>query len=85
MSRSGGLAAFADQLTDDEWNTQVIEGGTPGRSVGVNVHHVATTYPIEIDLARAIASGKVPTNVTWDVVRDLNAKRALSLWLSSIN
>jgi hypothetical protein len=28
-----------------------------GRSVGVIVHHVASVYPIEIDLARIIASG----------------------------
>ena len=40
------------------------------------VHHVATVYPIEIDLARAIASGKAVTDVTWDVVAQLNAKHA---------
>jgi hypothetical protein len=40
------------------------------------VHHVATMYPIEIDVARAIASGKVVTDVTWEVVAQLNAKHA---------
>jgi hypothetical protein len=33
-------------------------------------------YPIEIDIARAIASGKAVTDVTWDVVAELNAKHA---------
>jgi hypothetical protein len=33
-------------------------------------------YPIEIDAARAIASGKAVTDVTWDVVAELNAKHA---------
>ena len=46
------------------------------RSVGVIVHHVASVYPIEIDLARAIASGKAVTDVTWEVVAELNAKHA---------
>ena len=40
------------------------------------VHHVASMYPIEIDVARAIASGKAVTDVTWDAVAELNAKHA---------
>ena len=46
------------------------------RSVGIIVHHVATVYPIETDLARAIASGKAVTNVTWEAVAGMNAKHA---------
>jgi len=70
------LAAFAEGLTEAEWRTAVPEGGKPGHSVGVIVHHVASVYPIEIDLARAIASGKAVTDVTWEVVAELNAKHA---------
>jgi hypothetical protein len=44
--------------------------------VGVIVHHVASVYPIEVDLARTIASGKAVTEVTWEVVGALNAKHA---------
>jgi hypothetical protein len=33
-------------------------------------------YPIEIDVARAIASGKAVADVTWDVVAELNANHA---------
>ena len=73
---AAGLLAFAEGLSEKEWRTPVSEGGRDGRSVGVIVHHVASVYPIEVDLARAIASGKAVTDVTWDVVADLNAKHA---------
>ena len=46
--------------------------GTDHRTVGVIVHHVASVYPIEIDLARAIARGNAVTDVTWEVVAQLN-------------
>jgi len=73
---AAGLAAFADKLSAAEWNTQVVEGGKPGRTVGVIVHHVANMYPVEIEVARAVAGGKAITDVTWDVVAELNAKHA---------
>jgi hypothetical protein len=71
------LSAFAEGLSESEWRTRVPEGGKDGRSVGVIVHHVASVYPIEIDLARTIAGGKPVTDVTWEVVAELNAKHAL--------
>jgi hypothetical protein len=70
---AAGLAAFAEKLTDAEWRKA---GPKDRRTVGVIVHHVANVYPIEIDLARAIASGKPVTDVTWDAVAELNAKHA---------
>lgn len=71
---AAGLAAFAEGLSETEWGTP--GSGTDSRSVGVIVHHVASVYPIEIDLARAIASGNAVTDVTWEVVAELNAKHA---------
>src|SRR2546421_7037971 len=71
---AAGLAAFAEGLSEAEWRRPV--SGTDGRSVGVIVHHVASVYPIEIDLARTIASGKAVTDVTWEIVAGLNAKHA---------
>lgn len=56
-----GLATFAEGLSETEWRTTVPGSGKDGRSVGVIVHHVASVYPIEIDLARAIASCKAVT------------------------
>jgi hypothetical protein len=42
----------------------------------VVVHHVATMYPIEIQLAQTLATGKPVTGVTWDVIHDINANHA---------
>ena len=73
---AAGLAAFAEGLSEERWRTPVPESGRDNRSVGVIVHHVASVYPIEIDLARTIASGKAVTDVTWKIVAELNAKHA---------
>ena len=73
---AAGLAAFAEKLSEAEWRAPLSESGTDRRPIGVIVHHVASVYPIEVDLARAIASGKAISEVTWEVVGDLNAKHA---------
>jgi SAM-dependent methyltransferase len=69
---AAGLAAFAEGLSEAEWRLPV--SSTDKRSIGVIVHHVAAVYPIEIDLAKAIAGGNAVTEVTWEVVAELNAK-----------
>jgi len=71
---AAGLAAFTEGLSDAEWRRPM--SATDRRTAGVVVHHVASMYPIEIDVARAIASGKTVTDVSWDVVAELNAKHA---------
>jgi ubiquinone/menaquinone biosynthesis C-methylase UbiE len=68
------LAAFAEGLSESEWRAPV--SSTDQRSVGVVVHHVASLYPIEMNLVRAIAAGKAVTDVTWDVVAEMNASHA---------
>src|SRR6266566_721213 len=73
---AAALAAFADGLSEAEWRTPMSSRGGDRRPLGVIVHHVASVYPIEIDLARTIASGKAVTDVTWEVVAGLNAKHA---------
>ncbi|MFB3923806.1 MAG: DinB family protein [Terriglobia bacterium] len=70
------LAAFAEGLSETQWRAPGSVNGRDRRTVGVIVHHVANMYPIEIEAARAIASGKAVTDVTWEVVADLNAKHA---------
>ena len=67
------LATLASALTDAEWHTRVPRDG---RTVGVVVHHVATMYPLEIQLAQTLAAGKPVAGVTWDVVHELNAGHA---------
>jgi uncharacterized damage-inducible protein DinB len=71
---AAGLAAFAEGLSDAEWETPMSP--TDRRTVGQVVNHVALVYPIEVDLARAIASGNAVTDVTWQVVANLNAGHA---------
>jgi hypothetical protein len=71
---AAGLVAFAEGISEAEWHVPV--SGTDHRSVGVIVHHVASMYPIEIDVARAVASGKAVTDVSWDAVAQINAKHA---------
>jgi hypothetical protein len=70
------LAAFAEELSEAEWRAPVSKNGRDHRSVGVVVHHVASVYPIEIDLARTVASGKAVTDVTWHAVAEMNANHA---------
>src|SRR5579862_5824548 len=66
---AAALASFASTLTELEWQTRVPKDG---RKVGVVVHHVASVYPIEIQLAQALAAGNAITAVTWDVVHKMN-------------
>lgn len=67
------LADLAATLTDAEWQTRVPGDG---RKIGVVVHHVASVYPIEIELASVLAAGKPVAGVTWDVVHAMNRDHA---------
>jgi hypothetical protein len=67
------LAAFASTLTDTEWQTPVPHDG---RTVGVVVHHVASVYPVEIELAQVLAGGRPVTGVTMDDIHAMNANHA---------
>ena len=71
---AAGLAAFAEGLSEAEWNTPV--SATDHRPVGVIVHHVASMYPIEIGVAKAVAGGNAVTDVSWEAVAQINAKHA---------
>ena len=71
---AAGLAAFAEGLSEAEWGTPI--SATDRRTVGQVVNHVALVYPVEIDLARSIVDGKAVTDVTWQVVAELNANHA---------
>lgn len=67
------LAAFASTLTDAQWQIRVPHDG---RTVGVTVHHVAHMYPLEVQLARQLASGEPIVGVSWDDVHAINARHA---------
>ena len=68
------LAGFVQEVSDDEWNAPV--SATDRRTVGTIVHHVGTMYPVEIEVAKAVADGNPVTDVTWEAVADLNAGHA---------
>jgi hypothetical protein len=67
------LAALATSLTDVQWQTRIPHDG---RKIGIVVHHVASMYPIEMQVAQTIAAGTPVTGLTWAVVDDINAKHA---------
>lgn len=69
------LAAYVEKLSDTEWKTP-INPERDGRPVNVVVHHVASVYPVEVQLAQAIGSGKDMSEVTWDVVKNMNSDHA---------
>src|SRR4029077_1837696 len=67
------LTAFATGLTDAEWRTRTPKDG---RTIGVIVHHVASVYPVEIQLAQTVAEGRPVTGVTPDDINEMNARHA---------
>lgn len=67
------LATFASTLSDTEWHGRVPKDG---RKVGVVVHHVASMYPLEIQLAERLAAGQAVVGLTWDLVHEINARHA---------
>ena len=68
------LIALAATLSEAEWRTPV--GPRDGRTVGVVVHHVASMYPLEIDLALKLAAGTPLPPVTMETVHLINAEHA---------
>ena len=72
---AAGLASYVEKLSDSEWKTP-INPERDGRSLNVIVHHVASVYPVEVQLAQAVGSGKDMSEVTWDVVKNMNAEHA---------
>jgi hypothetical protein len=67
------LAASAGALTEAQWQTRIPKDG---RKIGVVVHHVASVYPLEIQLAQALGAGQPIVGVTWDDVHKMNAAHA---------
>jgi hypothetical protein len=67
------LENLARALTDAEWAMPLPHDG---RTLGVIVHHVASMYPIEIQLAQTLAAGDPIVGVTWGAVAEINAGHA---------
>jgi hypothetical protein len=67
------LEAVASALTETEWQTRIPGDG---RTIGVVIDHVAEMYPLEMQLAQALAAGTSITGVTGAVVNEINARHA---------
>jgi hypothetical protein len=67
------LAGLAETLSETQWKTRLPGDG---RKVGVVIHHVASVYPVEIQLAQVIAGGTPMTGVTMNDVHKMNAAHA---------
>jgi hypothetical protein len=67
------LIAFASGLTDAEWKTRMPKDG---RTIGVIVHHVASVYPVEIQLAQTLADSQPVVGLTSDGINAMNARHA---------
>ena len=67
------LIAFANGLTEAEWQTRVPHDG---RKIGVMVHHVGNMFPLEMQVSRLLAAGTRVEGVTVDVIAEINAKHA---------
>lgn len=70
---AAALAALAESLTDAEWEQPVPPDG---RAAGVMIHHVASVYPLEVQLAQVLARGEPITGVTYADVAKMNAQHA---------
>jgi len=70
------LIALAETTTDAEWRTPISR--TDSRTVGTVVHHVASQYALEIDLALKLAFGTPLPPVTMQDVHAVNAEHAAS-------
>jgi hypothetical protein len=67
------LAKFAAGLTDAEWQMRMPKDG---RKFGVIIHHVASVYPVEIQLAQTLAAGKPIVGIVPATVDEMNAGHA---------
>lgn len=67
------LATVSMALSDGEWTSRLPGDG---RKVGVVVHHVASVYPLEIELALKIAARQSIGGVTMNDVHAMNARHA---------
>ena len=67
------LEAFASSLTEFEWQSRLPHDG---RKIGVVVHHVASVFPLEIELAQTVAKGQAVEGLTMEVITKMNADHA---------
>ncbi|CAN5566398.1 hypothetical protein BH10CHL1_BH10CHL1_07470 [soil metagenome] len=68
------LSAYVESLNAQQWAVTINH---EDRGAGILVHHVATLYPLEMELAQTVANGQAVAGVTWDMIAEMNAKHAV--------
>lgn len=74
LKGANALADLAQNLSENEWNKPVVGDG---RTIGVVIHHVASVYPIEVELAQTLGKGNPITEVTKRAIDKMNADHAI--------
>lgn len=70
---ANALVKLAEGLSDTDWMKPLP---TDGRPIGIVIHHVASVYPLEVQVAQKIAQGEAITGVTMDAIAQMNAGHA---------
>src|SRR2546423_2466734 len=65
---------WADRATT--WDAESWQSSMLAPTLRVVVHHVASVYPVEIDLAQTVAEGMPVVGVTGEVIDQMNASHA---------
>lgn len=73
LQGADAMISFAENLSEEEWKKST---SGDGRTIGVIIHHVASSYPAEIELAQKLASGKAIEGVTPQLIDTSNAQHA---------
>jgi hypothetical protein len=68
------LVVLASSLSEAEWRTRLPGDG---RTIGVVIHHVASAYPVEVQLAKTVAHGTAISGLVPADVDTMNAAHAL--------
>ena len=70
---AAALASLAATLSEADWQKRLPNDG---RNIAVVVHHVASMYPLEIQLAKLLAAGQPIAVVTSHAVDSINRGHA---------
>lgn len=70
---AAALSRFAQSLSETDWQVSLVKDK---REVGLIVHHVASVYPVEIQLAKSLAAGESITGLTREGIDQMNADHA---------
>ena len=60
--------ALAERLKEAQWEAR---GPKDARKAGIIAHHVASVYPLEIQLAQTVVAGRSVSDLSWDTIHQM--------------